>query len=224
VTEPSESRLDTKRLILVPALVTLAVTVARLAGELAHGSHRFFNPEPGGAWAIVGIVWLAPIFGIYFALKLHAGAQGPKSYGRALGFAALGIAVVVGLSFAGARLLHPYAFRERLFFAWGIFVAAAILTLPGWPTLFRTLLAYSYAARVPVAIVMFFAFWRKWGTHYDAIPTGLPGGLGLLAKYLWLGFFPQLLFWVALTILVGMFFGSLAAGVAHLVQHPPPSS
>jgi hypothetical protein len=224
VTEPSESRLDTKRLILVPALVTLAVTVARVAGELAHGSHRFFNPEPGGAWAIVGIVWLAPIFGIYFALKLHAGAQGPKSYGRALGFVALGIAAVVGLSFVGARLLRPYAFRERLVFAWGIFVVAAILTLPGWPTLFRTLLAYSYAARVPVAIVMFFAFWRKWGTHYDAIPADLPGGLGLLPKFLWLGFFPQLLFWVAFTILVGMVCGSVAGGIADLVRRRPTSS
>jgi hypothetical protein len=224
VTKPSETHLDIRRLIFVPALATLAVTVLRLAGELAHGSRRFFNPEPGGPWAIIGIVWLAPIFGIYFALKLRACAQGPKSYGRALGFVALGVAVVVGLSFAGARLLHPYAFRERLVFAWGIFVLAAILTLPGWPALFRTLLAYSYAARVPVVIVMFFAFWRKWRTHYDAIPPDLPPGLSLPAKYLWLGFFPQLTLWVAFTILAGMLFGSLAAGVAHLVRRSMPSS
>ncbi len=224
MTETPQTRLDIKRLILVPALVTLAVTVLRLAGELAHGSRRFFNPEPGGPWAIIGIIWLAPIFGIYFALKLRACAQGPKSYGRALGFMALGVAVVVGLSFAGARLLHPYAFRERLVFAWGIFVLAAILTLPGWPALFRTLLAYSYAARAPVAVVMFFAFWRKWGTHYDAIPPDLPHGLGLLTKYLWLGFFPQLIVWVAFTVLVGMLFGSLAASVAHLACRSAPSS
>jgi hypothetical protein len=224
VAKPSETHLDIRRLIFVPALATLAVTVLRLAGELAHGSRKFFNPEPGGPWAIIGIVWLAPIFGIYFALKLRACAQGPKSYGRALGFVALGVAVVVGLSFAGARLLHPYAFRERLVFAWGIFVLAAILTLPGWPALFRTLLAYSYAARVPVVIVMFFAFWRKWGTHYDAIPPDLPPGLSLPAKYLWLGFFPQLTLWVAFTILAGMLFGSLAAGVAHLVRRSMPSS
>ena len=222
--EPSTTDLDIRRLILVPGLVTLAVTAARLAGELMHGPRIFFNSDPGGLWAIVGIIWLAPIFGIYFAMKLLACAQGPKSYGRALGFALLGVAAVVGFSFAGARLLHPYAFRERLLFAWGVFVLAAILTLPGWPALFRTLLAYSYAARAPVAVVMFFAFWRKWGTHYDAIPPDLPHGLGLLTKYLWLGFFPQLTFWVAFTILVGMLFGSLAAGVAHLVRRSPPSS
>ena len=216
--EPSTTSLDIKRLILVPALVTLAVTAARLAGELLHGPGRFFNSEPGGPFAIVGIIWLAPIFGIYFALKLAAHGQGPKSLGRAVGFALLGVAVVLAFSFVGARLHLQQHFRGRLLYGWTVFAVAALVTLPGWAALFRTLVAYAYAARVPVAVVMFFAFWRDWGTHYDAVPSDLPDGLGLLAKYLWLGFFPQLIFWVALTILAGMLFGSLAAGVSHFAR------
>ncbi len=47
---------------------------------------------------------------------------------------------------------------------WSAFALAAIVTLPGWPALFKTLLAYGYAARIPVAIVMFFAFRGNWAS------------------------------------------------------------
>jgi hypothetical protein len=218
VNEPSTTALDVKRLILVPALVTLAITAARLTGELMHGPRMFFNPDPGGPWAVVGIIWLAPIFGIYFALKLAAHGQGPKSLGRAVAFALLGVAVVFAFSFVGSLLHLQQNFRGRLLYLWMVVAVAALVTLPGWAALFRTLVAYAYAARVPVAVVMFFAFWRDWGTHYDAVPPDLPDGLGLLAKYVWLGFFPQLISWVGLTVLAGMLFGSLAAAIAHLAR------
>ena len=214
--EPSTTSLDIKRLIFVPALVTLAVTAARLAGELGHGPRRLFNSDPGGSWAVVGIIWLAPIFGIYFALKLAAHGHGPKSRGRAVGFAFLGVAVVFAFSFVGALLHLQQHFWVRLLYFWTVVAVAALVTLPGWTALFRTLVAYAYAARVPVAVVMLFAFWRDWGTHYDAIPPDLPEGLSLLTKYLWLGFFPQLILWVGATVLAGMLFGSLAAALAHL--------
>ena len=58
------------RLILVPAGITLAVTLLRLIGELQEWSSALFNRSAGGGGAIVGIVWLVPVFGIYFALKL----------------------------------------------------------------------------------------------------------------------------------------------------------
>jgi hypothetical protein len=38
-----------------------------------------------------------------------------------------------------------------------VIVAAAALQFPAWLALFKVLLAYGYAARIPVAIVMFFA-------------------------------------------------------------------
>jgi hypothetical protein len=224
VTETSTTRLEIRRLILVPALVTLAVTVLRLAGELAHGPRRFFNPNPGGPWAIVGIVWLVPIIGAYFAVQLTARGERPRSLGRAIGFAFLGAAVLCALGCAGSLLHIQRNFWERLIYGWTVFAVAALVTWPGWPSLFRTLVAYAYAARVPVATVMFFAFWRDWRTHYDAIPPDLPHGLGLLTKYLWLGFLPQLILWVAFTILVGMLFGSLAAGVARLVRRSADSN
>jgi cytochrome c oxidase subunit IV len=214
--EPSAAVEDIKGLILVPALITLGVTVARLAGEVLHGPRRLFNSDPGGPWAIVGIVWLAPIFGVYFALKLAARGQGPKSFGRALGLALLGVAVLFTFSFLGS-LFHLQAhFRGRLLYLWTAATAAALVALPGWRALFRALLAYAYAARLPVVAVMFFAFWQNWGTHYDAPPPDMPEGFGMLAKFFWLGFFPQLIFWVGVTILAGMLTGSLAAGIAQL--------
>lgn len=57
-------------LILVPALISLGVTILRLVGELKNWSPLLFNPEAGGGGALVGIAWLVPIFGIYFGLKL----------------------------------------------------------------------------------------------------------------------------------------------------------
>ena len=79
--------LSIRRLILVPAVITLAVTLLRLVGELQHWSPRLFSREAGGAGALVGIVWLVPIFGIYFAIRLNQAGQGPASRGRAIGFA-----------------------------------------------------------------------------------------------------------------------------------------
>jgi hypothetical protein len=216
VNEPAS--LDIKRLILVPALVTLVVTAVRLAGELFHGPQAFFNSAPGGPGAIVGIIWLAPIFGVYFALKLAAQGHGPKSPGRSLGLAFLGVAVIFVFGFLGSRLHLQQNFHGRLLYTWIVLVVAALVTLPGWAELFRTLLAYAYAARVPVALLMFFAFWRNWGTHYDAVPSDLPTSMGFLERFLWLGLVPQLVFWVAVTVLAGMLCGSLAAGIAKIAR------
>ena len=91
----------------------------------------FFNSDPGGPWAIVGIIWLAPIFGIYFALKLAARGQGPKSVGRAVGFAVLGVAVVFAFSFVGSLLHLQQNFRGRLLYLWTGVAVAALVTLPG---------------------------------------------------------------------------------------------
>src|SRR5713226_471130 len=90
--KPQESIED---LIVIPTVITLGVTILRVVGELHHWSKTWFNPEGGGGGAIVGITWLAPLFGIYFALKLAAQGQGPRSWSRAIGFAVLGALVLV---------------------------------------------------------------------------------------------------------------------------------
>jgi hypothetical protein len=205
----------TGRLILIPALFTLAVTALRLTGELLHWSESFFNRTMGGS--LIGITWLPPFFGVYFALKLAHAGDPPKSYLRAIGYSLLGTVILVVCAFAPSRLGIEHGFYDRLIYGWSFFVLSALITWRGWPALFKALLAYGIAARVPVAVIMFFAFRGHWGTHYDAVPPDMPA-LGLMAKYLWLGFFPQLTLWVAFTILAGMLFGALAAGIARLVE------
>ncbi|HTG61457.1 MAG TPA: hypothetical protein VMG63_18860 [Terriglobia bacterium] len=214
--------LSTKHLIFVPAILSLAVTLLRLVGELEHWSKTLFNPEVGGLGALVGITWLAPIFGMYFAIRL-AGREGPRSALRAIGFGLLGGAIIVG-SFPVQRLVlpSPPSFQARLIYIWAMTALAGLVTVPGWPRLWKTLLAYAYAARIPVVIIMFFAFRGAWGTHYDALPPDFTG-TSLMSKWLWLGFFPQLILWVGFTLASGILFGSITLAVTRLFRpaHPP---
>ena len=98
------SRPSLGRLILVPALITLAVTLIRLIGELSRWSPSLFNREPGGPGALVGIVWLIPVFGIYFALRLARAGEGPSSAGRAIGWAVLAFALNIAALVATIKL------------------------------------------------------------------------------------------------------------------------
>ena len=52
------------RLVLIPAVITLGVTVLRLLGELQGWSKLLFNTQPGGGGGLVGIVWLVPVLGV----------------------------------------------------------------------------------------------------------------------------------------------------------------
>jgi len=49
------------RLITVPALVTLGITILRLVGELEHWPTPWFNTAPGGGgcrhWGILRLLW-----------------------------------------------------------------------------------------------------------------------------------------------------------------------
>jgi hypothetical protein len=210
-------------LIRVPAIITLAVTILRLVGELEHWSKPFFDPQAGGGNAIVGITWLAPLFGIYFAVRLVRDGHRPASTGRALAFAVLGSVLLVGSTFFGSSLFQRN-FHLFLLYIWGAFALAAIVTLPAWRELFRVQLAYAYAARIPVAIIMFFAIRGNWGTHYDIAPPNV-GFLNYFTKYLWIGFFAQLVFWVGYTIVSGMLFGTITAAVMRGAgRAPQPSS
>jgi hypothetical protein len=211
-------------MIIVPGLLTLAVTLLRLAGELRHWSEAWFSretagiiPSSGVSW-IVGITWLASIFGVYFALRLDRLGRGPRSLGRATLFAGLG--VVVFLTFRPAvAFLHrifKVDFPQILIFIWLFWILAGILQYFGWPELFKVLLLYGYAARIPVAIVMFFAMQGNWGTHYDYVGMPPQFSMNPVPRYLWLAFFPQLFAWVGFTVTLGAVTGVLAAGLARL--------
>ena len=62
MTETLTRTSSTWELIRIPAMITLVVTVLRLLGELQHWSPFWFNSQPGGGGALIGIVWLVPIF------------------------------------------------------------------------------------------------------------------------------------------------------------------
>ena len=82
------------KLILVPAVITLAVTLLRLVGELQGWSPALFNRgDKPFSPSLVGIVWLVPVFGAWFGWKLIRAGSGPGSLGRAFGvtFAALAV-------------------------------------------------------------------------------------------------------------------------------------
>jgi hypothetical protein len=204
----SSSRLSTAHLILIPAVITLAITILRLVGELERWSKVWFNPEQGGFLAVVGIVWLAPVFGIYFALKLSGAGQGPPSAGRAAGYAALGF-LVLALGFY--LFQHVMRSLAGILVMWTLAAAGAALQFPAWRALFRVLIAYAYAARIPVAIVMFFATRANWESHYNAAEPGNSP----LESYVLFGFFPQLVWWVSFTIIAGALFGSIAVALVN---------
>jgi len=63
------------KIILIPALITLGITLLRLVAEFLDMPAWLASKDPGGPGAIIGITWLPPILGVYFALKL-AGAPG----------------------------------------------------------------------------------------------------------------------------------------------------
>jgi len=208
-----------KKLILVPATITLAVTLLRLAGELMHWSPTLFNPEAGGGGAIVGIAWLVPVFGIYFGLKLTNAGHAPSAAGPAIAYSVLGFALMPALGFAAVKLGVP----PQSFAAFGVFIVlsaiGAAVAYRAWPALGRTLAAYGLAARVPVILVMLLAMLGNWGTHYDVPPPNFPEH-GPMVKWLLIGVLPQLTIWMWFTIAGGAIFGAIAAAVAGRSRRP----
>jgi hypothetical protein len=214
MSERSDSRLSIVRLIAIPAVITLGITVLRLIGEMQGWPSTLVNPQAGGGGAVIGIVWLVPIFGIYFALKLTNDGQGPASPGRAALFGLLGLLILV----AGFALAFAVSQPGLLGAQLTVGVAAVVATLlqrRSWPALFKTLLAYGYAARIPVTVIMFFAIRGNWGTHYDGPPPGFPADISWFPKFILIGVFPQLFFWVAFTVIVGTLFGAATAAIVH---------
>ena len=212
------NEVDTRKLILVPALITLAVTLLRLTGELRHWSPALFNPAAGGGGAIVGITWLVPVFGIYFGLKLAraglAGATGP-----AIGLALLGLLIMPIGGFTAVKL----GMSQQSLALLGVFVVlsivGAVIAYRGWPALGRVLLAYGLAARVPVAFVMLLAMLGNWGTHYDVAPPDFPA-MSPFAKWVIIGLVPQMTIWIWFTIAMGGLLGAIAAAVTARSRRP----
>ncbi|HMG35982.1 MAG TPA: hypothetical protein VKM94_18750 [Blastocatellia bacterium] len=211
----SKTGLSTVQLILVPALISICVTILRVYGELHHWSPAWFDTGqrgtvPSGTTWVIGITWLAAPFGVYFAFKLLRAGLGPKTYARAVGLSMLGVVVWLAASEI-IRRWQPLSFPPILLLIWLAIVLGTLVAAPAWPSLFKVLLAYGFASRIPSTIVYFLAMKGSWRTHYDYVGIDVADAMSFWPKFLWLAFFPQLIFWVSFTVLVGLLLGSLSA-------------
>jgi hypothetical protein len=199
------------RLILVPVLVSLAVTVLRLTGELLNWPPLFFNKSAGGFGAVVGITWLAVVFAIYFAIRLSGAADVPASKGRAILMAVLALAVTFGgtfLLFSGGSSPKPILQTAGVV----VVIAALAIMRRVWPTYWNALFAYALGARIPVLAVMYLAIKGRWGTHYDVLPPGM-SFQSFTQEYLVSALFPQLFLWVPFTVIFCGIFGLVVLAV-----------
>jgi len=203
--------LSVKELILVPSIITIAVTLLRLVGELKRWNENLFRRSPGGAGALVGITWLAIIFAIYIALRLRKTGQVFESKGKSIGLGALALVLFV----AGTFLTVNPGEKLRLSAGFLVVVAALYVMRLAWPAYWNAMMAYALAARIPVIIIMYLAMQGNWGTHYDAAP---PSGVyqSLTAKFLALGLIPQVFFWIPFTVILCGLLGTIAAAIGKL--------
>ncbi|MGA8185022.1 MAG: hypothetical protein WB819_15445 [Terriglobia bacterium] len=206
----SPTKLTINRIIMYPAIITLLITLLRLVGELLHGPAVLFSQADGGGAAIIGITWLPFIFGPYFAVKLFDRNMKPSSFLKTIIFAIVGFVVLA----CGAMVAFAPTVRFTGHVAVGLalIVGAAALQYFPWRELAQTLIAYAYLARIPVAIVMFFAMLGHWGTHYDAVLSPYDQ-LPFWTKYLYLAIAPQLIMWIVYTMTVGVLFGAIYAAI-----------
>jgi hypothetical protein len=200
-------------LVLVPAVITLAVTLLRLVGELQGWSPLLFSKAAGGGGALVGISWLVPVFGAWFGWKLGKAGQGPGAVGRALGLTILAFALLPALGFAS----NAAGMKQQSLSTFAVYVVGSIVGLVvglrAWPALGRTLLAYAFAARIPVTLVMLGAILGNWGTHYDVAPPDFPA-MAPLSKWLLIGALPQMTIWIWFTVVVGSLVGIVTGAIA----------
>jgi len=212
-------------LITIPALITLGITILRLVGELHHWPKPWFSGAAGGGLAIVGISWLPIIFGPYFALKLAGAGEGASSMGKAIGMALLGL---VGLFLGGTVVGVTVSHHPNLsVIGFLIMLVAAFIPGIGWPSLGNTLLAYGFAARIPVLIVMFIAMrgngGQGWGTHYDAVAAGFAQA-SFARKFFAEAILPQMTLWIAWTVVVGSILGIIVAAIVRPGKQVTPAA
>lgn len=222
MTENTGTQSSIGRLILGPALLTLALTLLRLVGELSHWSQTWFNPASGQVGPLGAVlILLAPLFGIRFALWLARTGEGPRSVGRAFGYALLGAVMVVTAAF---WVIPPFAlqtqFTGKLELGYLILTVAAVLQFLGWSPLAKTQLAYGYAARIPIVVIMLLARQGHWGTHFDNLPPGFPL-MNFWPTSLYVALLPQLLFWISYTVVSGSLLGTITA--VFVKRGAPPS-
>ena len=213
--------------VLVPAVITLIVTLARMWGELQGYDQSVFGIEPGGVRepqtkenptplpSLFGIFWLMPIFGAYFSFRLLRSGDGPRARGKALLLPLLGFALCAGAGFVitsfteiGEKLpWFFYGLAGWIFVSW----IGAVIASKGWSALFKLCLVYGILARLPVILITVILTPMEKGTHYEKLARFAPD-VDTTARTVWLCV-AQAGLWIPFTIFFGMIFGALMAFV-----------
>jgi hypothetical protein len=217
----SDSSVSVGKLIAVPALITLLITVVRLIGELQHWPSPWVSNTAGGGGAIIGISWLPLIFGPYFAWKLAAAGDGPASAGKAIGMSALGLVVfILGAAAFGIGLNKHMT--PLILVGFVLALASAFVPRSGWRSFGNALVAYAFAARIPVLVVMYIAMsangGQGWGTHYDVAAPGFVV-TSFAQKFVDLAVFPQMSLWIGFTAVIGALLGTIVIAIFHPGKH-----
>jgi hypothetical protein len=91
----------------------------------------------------------------------------------------------------------------------------------------NTLLAYAFAARIPVLVVMFLAMrgndGQGWGTHYDAVAPMLASA-SFARKFFYEAIVPQMTLWIGWTVVLGSILGVIFAAFARKGKQAAPAA
>lgn len=208
---------STWKLVKVPAIISLVVTLVRLVGELTELSPVLFSAD----FALVGITWLVLVFGFYFGWRLARAGRAPEVPGRAMITMLVGIVVLVllFLVLVGSPEEGETLNTNNFMIFMGAALLCSLTVLFAWPALFRVLLLYGLAARIPVILVTLLAVTFGWETHHVARQPGMSEMEGLeLALSASL---PQIGLWIPFTVLVGGLFGGFGALLGRRRQSDP---
>lgn len=219
--EVAPGRVTIPRLIWMPSVISLGITLLRLIGERQRWSYTWFNPTslgilPSGTSWVIDVSWLALPFGAYFAWKLAAAGHAPESLFKAYFCVGSGLLVIIALFFLTPKV--PVGFPYIFAFIWAGMAIAGIIQMYAWSELFNTLFAYALATRIPVLLLTILAMRGNWGTHYDFVRFGPAQATPLVPRIFWYAVFPQLVFWVAVAIFSGMLAGVVTFSVVRKRQ------
>ena len=105
-------------------------------------------------------------------------------------------------------------------------LVSAFVPRLGWRSLGNALVAYAFAARIPVLVVMYIAMsangGQGWGTHYDvATPDFVVTSFA--QKFIDLAVLPQMSLWIGWTAVIGGLLGSIVVAIFHPEKHAAPA-
>ena len=201
--------MKTWNLILWPLLITLAVSIARITGEV----QGWITQQSGGAGFWLGISWLPFVFGGYFGLRLsRAGSRPRLSPAWLYALLAFGLLVATVLWRFGPLLEADPSdetialLRVSVLIITSIAITLAIAMAFVWPRLVWILFCYALPTRLVVVALTWLAKQQGWHTHYTKFgPTGIEVDMSTTLVSATIA---QCGFWIPFTILAGTLVGT----------------